>query len=109
METPLHPEILAPVGDLKMAYAAVHAGADAIYVGAPGANARARAAPLTDSEFEELLTLCRLYGVKSYLALNTLLFEEEIPQLIFKCSVGPKNCQTWCYGRSIWRRDFNIR
>ncbi len=84
METPLHPEILAPVGDLEMAYAAVHAGADAIYVGAPGANARARAAPLTDSEFEELLTLCRLYGVKSYLALNTLLFEEEIPQLVEK-------------------------
>ena len=36
------PEILAPVGTLEMAQAAVHNGADAIYVGLPGFNARGR-------------------------------------------------------------------
>ena len=62
------PELLAPVGDMEMALAAVHNGADAVYVGVPGFNARGRSKDFTFDELRELVRLCRLYGVKVFFA-----------------------------------------
>ena len=47
----MQPELLAPVGDLDMCYAAVHNGANAVYVGVPGWNARGRT---LDFSYEDL-------------------------------------------------------
>ena len=75
------PELLAPVGDMEMALAAVHNGADAVYVGVPGFNARGRSKDFTFDELRELVRLCRLYGVKVHFALNVLVFENELREL----------------------------
>lgn len=76
------PEILAPVGDWEMCRAAVHSGADAIYVGMPDFNARGRAHTFDLPELEKLMRYCHLYGVRVLLAFNVLIFEEELPSLI---------------------------
>ena len=75
------PEILAPVGDLAMCRAAVHSGADAIYVGMPNFNARGRAVTLSLEELKEIIDFCHLYGVKVYIACNVLIFEQELEMI----------------------------
>lgn len=76
------PEILAPVGDWNMLRAAVHNGADAVYIGMPGFNARGRAPTLELSELEAMIQYAHLYGVRVLLAFNILIFDRELPDAI---------------------------
>lgn len=76
-----HPELLLPVGNRAMALAAVHNGADAIYVGFPHFNARGRTADLPLDEFRELIETCHLYGVKVNVAFNVVIFEREFEEI----------------------------
>lgn len=76
------PEVLAPVASMEMAQAALQNGADAIYVGFPGFNARGRTPDLEPAAFAELTRLCRFHGVKVYVALNVLVFENELASLL---------------------------
>ncbi len=75
------PEILAPVASLEMCQAAVHNGADAIYVGAPYFNARKRTPDFTAADLASLIDYCHLYGVKVFLAFNVLIFQDELEQV----------------------------
>jgi putative protease len=75
------PEILAPVGDWNMLRAAVHNGADAVYIGMPGFNARGRAPTLELEELEAMIRYAHLYGVRVLLAFNILIFERELPDV----------------------------
>ena len=79
-------EILAPVGNFSMLEAAVHNGADAVYVGMPGFNARGRSPQLSDDELGKIIETAHLYGVKVYIALNVLIFENEFKELHEKLS-----------------------
>lgn len=72
------PELLLPVGNYQMCLAAIHNGADAIYVGMPGFNARGRAYDHEWSELEEIIQTCHLYSVRVHLAFNILIFEDEL-------------------------------
>jgi putative protease len=72
------PEILAPVGDWQMLRAAVHNGADAVYIGMPGFNARGRAATLEINELGAMIQYAHLYGVRVLLACNILIFQREL-------------------------------
>jgi len=74
-------EILAPIADLETCLAAVHNGANAVYVGFPGRNARQRANQLSQAELGEIIKLCRLHDVRVYLAFNIQVFETEIPDI----------------------------
>lgn len=74
-------ELLLPVGDIEMCRAAIHNGADAIYVGAPGFNARGRTKDHGFDELKEIIDLCHLYGVKVHLAFNVLIFEAEMEKI----------------------------
>ncbi len=65
-----------------MCLAAVHHGADAIYVGVPFFNARGRSTDLSMEELKEMIDLCHLYGVRVNLAFNVVIFEHEIPKVI---------------------------
>lgn len=65
-----------------MCMAAVHGGADAIYVGMPGFNARGRAPTLEIDELRKIIEYCHLYGVKVFLAFNVLIFEDELPEVV---------------------------
>ncbi len=73
-----YPEILAPVGDWDMLRAAVHNGADAVYMGMPGFNARGRAPTLELGELKAMIDYAHLYGVRVLLAFNILIFEREL-------------------------------
>ena len=75
------PEILAPVGDWQMLRAAVHNGADAVYIGMPGFNARGRAVTLDLPELKAMIDYAHLYGVRALLACNILIFERELPEI----------------------------
>lgn len=75
-------ELLLPVANMKMCLAAIHNGADAIYVGVPEFNARGRTANLSLMELKDIIDICHLYGVKVNLAFNIIIFEEELTQVV---------------------------
>lgn len=74
-------ELLAPAKDLDCGMAAINHGADAVYIGAPNFGAR-KSASNTISDIEKLVRHAHLYGAKVYVALNTLLFDHEIPAAV---------------------------
>jgi putative protease len=74
----IQPELLLPVGDLKMLDAAIHGGAGAVYIGVPGFNARGRSHDFEFEELKQLIQKAHLYGVRVLLAFNILIFEDEL-------------------------------
>jgi U32 family peptidase len=76
------PEILSPVGNWDMLRAAIHNGADAVYMGMPGFNARGRAPTLELEELRAMIQYAHLYGVKVFLAFNILIFERELSDVV---------------------------
>lgn len=76
------PEILAPAGSFESLIAGVRSGADAVYLGASGFNARASAVNFDAQGLEQAVRYCHQRGVKVYQTLNTLVFDREIPALI---------------------------
>jgi len=75
---PRLPELLAPAGDWDCARAAVENGADAIYFGLEKFNARMRAQNFTEAELPKLMEFLHRRGVRGYVTLNTLVFENEM-------------------------------
>jgi putative protease len=75
-------ELLLPVGNMQMALAAIHNGADAIFLGMPGFNARGRSHDFDLSTLEEIIAVCHLYRVKVNVAFNIVIFEEELASVI---------------------------
>jgi putative protease len=71
-------ELLLPCGQKEMAEAAIQNGADAIYVGFPGFNARGRSYDFELEELRQIIELCHLNGVKVNLAFNIVIFENEL-------------------------------
>lgn len=71
-------EILSPAGGFDSVVAAVRSGADAVYIGAKLFSARAGAHNFDGEELRECVRYCHIRGVKVYLALNTLIFDEEM-------------------------------
>ena len=76
------PELLAPAGSVSVFERAIKAGADAVYIGAPALNARALARDFTPPEIAAMIEYAHSRGVKLYLAANSLLKEDEIPQAV---------------------------
>lgn len=72
------PELLAPAGDWDCVRAAVSNGADAVYFGLPRFNARMRARNFTESDLPEVMRFLHNHGVKGYVALNVLIFPDEL-------------------------------
>lgn len=78
IQTLKRPELLLPVGTKDMALAAIHNGADAIFMGVPGFNARGRSHDFQIEEVKEIIDTCHLHGVKVNLAFNILIFQNEL-------------------------------
>jgi U32 family peptidase len=72
------PEVLAPAGDESCLRAAIRSGADAVYFGVRGFNARARAVNFEARRLSSIMDEIHSHGVKGYLTLNTLVFEHEL-------------------------------
>jgi putative protease len=77
----MRPEVLAPAGDRASLEAAVRAGADAVYFGLAGFNARARAANFDAAALRETFHYLHAHGRRGYVTLNTLVFDDELPAL----------------------------
>ena len=71
-------EILSPAGNKECLIAALRTGADAVYFGAGKFNARRNADNFENEELKEAINLCKIYGAKSYLTLNTIIKESEL-------------------------------
>ena len=82
MEKDNRVELLAPAGSPAAFYGAVNAGADAVYLGGDKFGARAYAENFTQEELVACIQYGRLFGVKVYLTVNTLLKEEEVERLV---------------------------
>ncbi len=75
------PELMAPAGDWTMLRTAVNAGANIVYFGVDKLNMRAKAKTVTLKNLPGIVVFCKENNVKSYLTINTIVFEEEIPEL----------------------------
>ena len=76
------PELLAPAGSVGSYFAAVSAGADAVYLGLQKFNARERAENFTLGDLCRILPHARSRGVRVYIAMNTVLTEADLPEAI---------------------------
>ena len=74
----IKPELLSPAGNWDCAKAAVAAGADAVYFGLPKFNARLRADNFSEEDLPELMIYLHKHGVKGFVAMNTLIFTDEL-------------------------------
>ena len=71
-------ELLAPAGNMNALKASVMAGCDAVYLGGVNFGARAFSKNFDNDEIIEAINYCHLYGVKVYVTVNTLIYENEV-------------------------------
>lgn len=82
-------EIMAPAGSFESLAAALNAGADSVYFGVGKLNMRARAtANFTNEDLSQIVSLCQEKGVKTYLTLNTIIYNDEIPAVHELCDAA---------------------
>ena len=71
-------EILAPAGSMETLCAALRSGANAVYAGGKRFSARNNAVNFDDSELVTAVRMCHKYGAKFYIAVNTIISDDEI-------------------------------
>ena len=81
MKSARKPELLAPAGSSESLLAAVRCGADAVYLGGSSLNARRGADNFGPAELAQAVSFCRARNVRVFLALNTLVFDQERQEL----------------------------
>ena len=70
---------MAPVGSYESLSAAIQGGADAIYFGIEGLNMRAKSSNnFTINDLHKIAETCREHGLKTYLTVNTVIYDEDI-------------------------------
>lgn len=75
-------EIMSPVGSFESLAAAIQAGAASVYFGAGRLNMRSRSSSnFSHNDIREIADICREYDVKSYLTLNTVIYDEELQEM----------------------------
>lgn len=75
-------EIMAPVGSYDSLAAAIQGGADSIYFGIEGLNMRAKSSNnFTKDDLHNIADICRQNGMKSYLTVNTIIYDNDIELL----------------------------
>ena len=75
-------EIMAPVGSRESLAAAINAGADSIYFGIGKLNMRSHSAnAFTIDDLKEIAAICHENGVRSYLTVNTIIYDEDMPTM----------------------------
>lgn len=74
-------ELLAPAGDFPSLSSAINSGADAVYFGIKELNLRANAKNFEVKEIKKIVSYCHKHKVKAYLALNSIVFENELDKI----------------------------
>jgi putative protease len=73
---------MAPAGSWESLRGAIQGGADSVYFGAGGLNMRAASsANFTADDLAEIVSICREHGLKSYLTVNTILYDRDLPAM----------------------------
>ena len=75
-------ELLAPVGNMEMLYQAINYGADAVYLAGSNYGARRYARNFTNEELVDAIEYAHLYGVKVYVTVNIIIYENELDDVI---------------------------
>lgn len=78
----MRPELLSPAGNLETLKIAVQNGADAVYVAGKKFGARNYADNFNDEEIVEAINYSHMYGVKIYITINTIIYDDEIDEII---------------------------
>ena len=76
------PELLCPAGNMEALKAAIHNGADAVYLSGTNYGARKYAENFDEKSIKEAIDYAHLYDVKVYVTANTLIYEDEIEDFI---------------------------
>jgi len=74
------PELMAPAGNWTMLRAVVKSGANAVYFGTDQLNMRAKAKNFHLENLPEIVEYCKAKNVKTYLTINTIIYESEIDE-----------------------------
>lgn len=75
-------EVMAPVGSYESLMAAIQGGADSVYFGIEKLNMRARSSNnFTAGDMRQIVATCRTHGLKSYLTLNTVMYDDDLPPM----------------------------
>ena len=70
---------MAPVGSYESLMAAIQGGADSVYFGVEKLNMRSQSSfNFTLEDLEKIVTICKEHGIKSYLTVNCILYDEDI-------------------------------
>lgn len=85
------PELLSGVGDYPSVIAAVKSGADAVYFGIKGYNMRDLGTNFTEKELPKLMKYLHKNKVRGYLALNTIIYDEELASVEKILAVAKKS------------------
>lgn len=75
------PELLAPIQDYTSLMAAINNGADAVFFGIKGFNMRAGAKNFTVADLPKIVKLAHKNNIKTYLAINTIIYENELKKI----------------------------
>ena len=75
-------ELLSPCGNIECVYQAVNNGADAIYLAGKRFGARKYANNFSEEEIIKTIKYCHLYGVKVYITVNTLIYDDEVEEFL---------------------------
>ena len=81
MSIRFRPEILAPVGGPEQLLAAVRCGADAVYFGLSGFNARRNAENFGGDDLRQRIEYCHERGVRVHITVNTLVLDSELSEM----------------------------
>ena len=75
-------EIMAPAGNFECLQAAIQGGANSVYFGVGNLNMRSHSASnFAPEDLCEVVRICREHGVKSYMTLNIVLYQEDLPAM----------------------------
>lgn len=75
-------ELMAPAGSFESLMAAIQGGADSVYFGLEKLNMRARSSfNFTVKDMPGIVSVCKQHGIKTYLALNTIVYDDELPEV----------------------------
>lgn len=97
-------EIMSPVGSYESLAAAIHAGAGSVYFGVGKMNMRSRsAANFTHEDLQKITDICRENNVKSYLTVNTIVYNNEIEEVRMLLDLAKK-----CGVSAIIASDFAV-
>lgn len=84
-------EIMSPVGSYESLASAIKAGADSVYFGASRLNMRSRSsANFQIKDLKKIAEICKKNKVKSYLALNTVIYDEDLEEAMDICNAAKK-------------------